>query len=96
MVNFVSEIKKKKNLILPCGSNEDFPRIHNSEENWKLLKNIKIFLHALLSITIQLNYVLLYQHFFSYFFPNFVWIWFPREQTQSMEEHLIDRCKDNL
>ena len=96
MVNFVSEIKKKKNLILPCGSNEDFPRIHNSEENWKLLKNTKIFLHALLSITIQLNYVLLYQHFFSYFFPNFVWIWFPREQTQSMEEHLIDRCKDNL
>ena len=51
MVNFVTETKTKtqKNLILPCASNEDFPRTHNSEESWKILNKIKIFLHALLS-----------------------------------------------
>ena len=40
MENFISEIKKMKTFVLPCTSNEDYPRKHNSEENWKLLKNM--------------------------------------------------------
>ena len=40
MENFISEIKKMKIFVLPCTSNEDYPRKHNSEVNWKLLKNM--------------------------------------------------------
>ena len=40
MENFISEIKKMKIFVLPCTSNEDYPRKHNSEDNWKLLKNM--------------------------------------------------------
>ena len=67
MVNFVSEIKKKKIFILPCALNENSPRKHNSEENWKLLKNIKIFLHTLLPnrvIKDKLRFALLTRSFF--------------------------------
>ena len=36
-------------FILLCDSNEDSPRKHNSEENWKLIKNMTKGLYTLLS-----------------------------------------------
>ena len=50
ILNFISEIKKKKIFILPYAWNEDFPRRHISEGNWKLLNNMTIVLPY---ITIQ-------------------------------------------
>ena len=82
MVNFISEIKKMKIFILPCPSNEDSPRKHNSEENWKLLKNMKKVLYTLLSNRVikgKLNFALS-SLVFLYFF-DFVCISFPKEQT---------------
>ena len=35
--------------ILLCASNEESPRKHNSEENWKLLKNMTKVLYTLVS-----------------------------------------------
>ena len=35
--------------ILLCASNEEYPRKHNSEENWKLLKNMTKVLYTLVS-----------------------------------------------
>ena len=36
-------------IDLPCASNQDSPRKHTFEENWKLLLNMTIGLHGLLS-----------------------------------------------
>ena len=49
MVIFISEILKMKIFILLCASNDDSPRNHNSEENWKLLKKMAKVLYTLLS-----------------------------------------------
>ena len=58
-----------KIFILLSASNGDSPRKNNSEENWKLLKNMtKIFYTLLSNRVIKVNYVLLYPHLFPHKF----------------------------
>ena len=45
----VNLLVKLKIFILLCASNEDSPRKHNSEKNWKPLKNMTKVLYTLLS-----------------------------------------------
>ena len=78
-----------KIFVLPCTSNEDYSRKHNSKKNWKLLKTMTKVLYTLLSnhvIKGKLHFDL--SSLVSLNFFNFVGISFLMEQTWSKENTL--------